>query len=420
MNISCSNKFSDKIIIISIVFIILSGSLDKIYSDIVLGLHISLSIISLFFAFSVSMIMFLHGRKVDVKLFTVAMLVLAYFYFEILMSVQIGRAMTYWLLLFLNIFVYLIFSQAVSVSILSKVRIYVYILGCVITALIISKYLHIILFDLDSILMNESLWLTSSGEVYEVLFGRYIAYQGYSGDPNAVGMSVAIILFFGMATNLKKHGLIVHFVNSILILVIMISFSRGAIGSLFVTLFVVGFILGVARYKYYFILLVLCSLILLFGSEYLGELGFEAINPINKFALSMDRRFGEWAMLINEILEGPIIGHGLRYDENLLGKYAENSYLALMLNTGLVGLFLFNLLIGLVYILAMIRSVVSGVVKEVIPWLAFSTYLMLTMMYSSIELKPILWITFMVVSSVAIGGFGMGKRIGMPGRVNDS
>ncbi len=387
---------------------ILSVSVDHLYDGRLFGvLNVSVQTFSMFLGLFYAAFFSIWSGKLYIDgnnniLRIVLFLLFIAFVFQAIRSEDYFRSLTYLAMLFINIFVFAVFSERLGMISVKRANNSIYILGVMLLGIIFAKYLYVIIFQASEILADRERWEVGSSDVYEVLFGRYIAFQAYAGDPNVVGMAIAGIVFCGMyVASVKKSGYI-HLINVILILMIFVSFSRGAIISFLLVLFFCGFVLNKKEYKHYSVIF---AVLLLFGfllsPIFIAE-GYSAFNPLSKFSHSISRRADEWGFLFAYWIENPLLGGGLRYDELLLGKYAENSYLGLLVNTGIFGAVLFFLAISLVYF----SSLVVWLKKRdevVFPWIAYATYLIISMGFVSMEVKPHLWVTLSVLAAFSFG-----------------
>lgn len=329
-------------------------------------------------------------------------LLIIVFIFQAMRSQESFRSMTYLAMLFLNIFIFLAFIEKLDMGSVWRANKFIYVSGVAILLVIFLRYLYVIFFQSAEILADQERWEVGSTDVYEVLFGRFIAFQGYAGDPNVVGAAVAGVLFCGMYLSSIVRSKYIHIINFVLILMIFASFSRGAIISLIIVFLFCGFVLNKKEYRGYAYISAILFLIGLMLSPVFDTAGYSSFNPLSKFDQSINRRADEWVLLFTLWLDNPFLGGGLRYDEFTLGKYAENSHLSLLVNTGLLGAFLYWFVMFLTYFSALIvwyrrRDPV------IFPWIAYATYLIVSMGFISMEVKPHLWVTLSVLAAFAFG-----------------
>ena len=405
------NKIASQLLI----FFILSVSLDKlILVNAFNGINASMQTFSLFAGFLYAMLLLLNTNRVrnnlNYEILTaLILLLLLIFCLQAFRSLDAARSISYLVLLFLNISVFFIFSRKLDIGTIRYSNKGIFYLGFLIISLIFIMYLYVVSFQSSAIISDRSRWDAGSNEVYEVLFGRYIAFQGYAGDPNVVGLGVSIILFCGIYIAKIKDSLLLSMTNLFLVLVLFSSFSRGAILALVVTMFYCGFILRKKEYIKYFYFIAGMAVLGFLLTSYLNSSGLESVNPFNKFGRSVGRRSDEWWLLLNQWMENPLLGGGLRYDEMILGKYAENSYLGILVNTGLIGLLMFLTVIAVVYFSA-VNCWLKNKNEEIFPWIAYATYLILSMGFISMEVKPHIWITFAVLASFSFSSNWLKSR----------
>ena len=386
--------------------VVISTGLDKLHSLTVFGgINISLQIIVLFLAafYAMAYIMTADRMRLNTALLLSILLLLSYFVFAALRSDQPERSLTYFMMLCLCMFVFIVFSSTVNRHTLTTANKLVFLVGTLLIAAQFSRYIYILLFTQEKILSNRSLWDVGSNDVYEVIHGRHIAFQGFSGDPNLVGAAISIVLFCGMAVRFRKADVLRHVLNVFLIVVLVSSYSRGAIAALLITYFIVGVVLKHRQYRGYFYSLMLVIAAGVLFIMLAGDQSISAVNPLAKFQYTFGRRFDEWGGLIARFADNPILGCGLRCDEIVLGKYAENTYLGLLLNAGILGLFLYALVVFTVYFLffSKARRIMASY-DEYSPWFAYATYLLSTMLFVSMDVKIHFWVTLSILASAVL------------------
>ncbi len=407
----------NKNIIVSqlLIFFIVSICIDKLLLvSFAGGINASVQTFSLFAGFLYISLLLINTNKVqnnlNYKILTsLLLLLLLIFCAQAYRSLDVARSITYLILLFLNMAVFFIFSRKLDVGIVKYSNKGIFYLGFLIISSIFIMYLNVVIFQSSSILGDRARWDVGSSEVYEVLFGRYIAFQGYSGDPNLVGLGVSAILFFGIYIEQIKKSVFFKPMNIILVFILFTSFSRGAIFALIVTMFFCGFILRKKEYRNYLYFISFMAVIGFLLTSVINASGFETVNPFNKFGRSVGRRSEEWSVLFYYWMDNPLLGGGLRYDEILLGKYAENSYLGILVNTGVFGLATFLMFISGVYFSA-IKRWRANKNEEIFPWIAYGAYLIISMGFISMEIKPHIWITFAVLASFSFGSNWLRSR----------
>jgi len=100
-------------------------------------------------------------------------------------------------------------------------------------------------------------------------------------------------------------------------------------------------------------------------------------------------RFAEWGLIIKNGLHHILLGEGLRAAQTILsGKYAHNSYLELLVDTGAIGLALFLLLSGYLGLIA-VKSI--RIRPELLPWVHTWIILLFMMFAFSLLQNPFYW-----------------------------
>jgi O-antigen ligase len=337
---------------------------------------------------------------VRVQVAVLLMPAIAWFWLAAIRSVDISRAVTYLILLSLCGAAYLQLSAHDLRGILGRINRLIYVIGATITLVCLARYGYVITHDAARILSNPQLWDVGSADVYEVQFGGIIAYQGFGGDPNAVGVATAIILFCGLSLRFRRRDWLRHVVNVMLVAAIFASNSRGAIAALAVAL-LVGALMGSPDYRKYLAAFATAGgallVVVLRNLDWVSGLA----NPLEKLQRGSTRRFQEWSQVLDAFAEKPMLGDGLRYSEALLGKYTENSYLTLLADTGLLGLLMYGtiMLVPAALLLSRRRHLDARLIA---PWFVYAAFLLVSMLYISMEVKPVVWVTFGILASVAL------------------
>jgi len=387
-----------------VIFTALSLGVDKLFTLTIFG-HIDLSVqvIALLISSAIVVMGVIIVGRVPCNyqvalLLMLLMLLMSWFLFEGIRSEQVPRVMTYIILLSLCSILYLRLSSSFSGDVIYRANRKIYFYGVMIYFIIFADYVYTLLTRSQEVIGNRDLWDVGSADVYEVQYGNIIAFQGYSGDPNALGLGVAIVLFCGLSFKFIKYDFLRHIINFVLILMILASNSRGAMVALMAAFFVGALILDQKIYRWYLSLL-------MFGIGALLIFQFKSVglsNPVGKISRGAVSRFEQWNTILESFSVKPFIGNGLRHSEYLLGKYTENSYLTLLNDTGVIGLLLYLIVIIFpVFLFIMTGRHKQAGLSVVTPWLVYSIFLFLSMMYISMEVKPILW----VVAGIIAGSY---------------
>ena len=395
-----------------IVFLVLANIVDKYYMVTFLS-HIDISI-QLGLAILISglaLIEILSTGKINKNfLYPLIFALFMWFMFEGLRSVDMMRGITYILMLAIGIFIFIKVSSLPSSSFLLSVNKNIFVFGGALHLLMAVWYSYILLFNSGYILDHPTLWDVGPSAIYEVQLGTVIAFQGLIGDPNAVGVGAAIVLFCGLQVRFKHFDLFRHIINFIMILLILASNSRGALVALIIS-FVFGCLFfGDKEYKKYFLTFFFVIVCLAALSWVSGDLaGFS--NPVDKIDRGAGQRMEQWGMIVSSFVEQPIIGNGLRSCENLLSKYPENSYLTLLNDSGIIGAVLYCILWGFpLFMFISHRPDRRFDAESVIPWIVYSVFLLLSMGYISMEVRPIVWMTLGIIAGPVLVGSNLSNE----------
>lgn len=386
-----------------IALVALSTGIDKIYSSTLPGnLSVSLQTIVAVIAslYAVYSLLANASSRINFSLLSLLLLLLSYFIFSTMRSEQIDRSLTYISMLSMSLVVFVVIAMKLNDKTLQISNRLIYLFGAPVILALFSRYAYLILYESSNIISSRELWEIGSSDVYEVEYGQYIAFQGLAGDPNLIGSATAIILFCGLSVKFRRMNIIRHLINLLLIAVIFSSFSRGAISALAATFVITVYLTGNKQYRHY--LVIMCA-IFVSGYIWMTVAGQNSTNPLGKFSQDFTRRFSEWGALINSIEANPIFGCGLRCDEAKLGKYAENSYIGILVNVGLVGAALYYGLILFVYynFVSRIKEIIKCY-ENALPWFSYTTYLILVMWFVSMDVKIHFWTALAVLSAFSI------------------
>lgn len=397
-----------RIIEFVIISTVLALSIDKLFTWTIFGdVNLSLQIVVLLFSCLIIFFEILIKARAPLNNGMTLMLIilLLWFLFEGLRSVQFTRAITYILLLSLSSFLYIWLSSKLQIETIYRINKKIYYYGAAVSFILFADYVYILLTKTREIIGNRNLWDVGSTAVYEVQFGKIIAFQGFSGDPNAVGIGIAIIIFCGLSFKFRKYDYLRHIINLMLISLILASNSRGAMAALFISFIFGAFLLKQKIYKWYLLFSIVGIISLMLLMQKIVWLS----NPIEKISRGANSRFDQWNQILESAALNPAFGNGLRYSEHLLGKYTENSYLTLLNETGVTGLFLYLFILLTPIILFLINGKYKHpYFKVTIPWVVYSIFLLLSMLYISMEVKPILWVTVGIISGAV---FSMQRNI---------
>lgn len=177
----------------------------------------------------------------------------------------------------------------------------------------------------------------------------FIRMTGLSFDPNMFGITlIPFLFFFLMSKNLRWF----LFGSALLIL----SFSRGAWVAFFLGLIVFYFMQGIHRsFKLTILLLLFFSICLLFYRYDIFSFGV-LIDSRLKNISDGSGRYEIWMNAINLFLEKPIGGWGIfsfrPLNLSLWGndRFAHNTYIEILVETGILGILLFLLFLFFVFV----------------------------------------------------------------------
>ena len=181
---------------------------------------------------------------------------------------------------------------------------------------------------------------------YRVYHGD-IELFGTSLDPNYVGLPIvaASLILIGDLLNSRKFILIKGGCLAILLLSVIYTASRGTTLSLLVGIFIIFY--GYMRNKglsFGKIMTVLFAIIVVvFLIRYVFANFFDAIDRMtNTENGGYDNgRFELWKISIYKWMDNPLFGWGLGAGTKFIGRPSHNTYVQLLLDTGIVGFTLF-------------------------------------------------------------------------------
>jgi O-antigen ligase len=101
-------------------------------------------------------------------------------------------------------------------------------------------------------------------------------------------------------------------------------------------------------------------------------------------------RFDRWSQMLSLSSRNPLIGYGLREAEVLIGgQFVENSYIEILYDQGLIGLVLWIMLWGYVFLLGVKKSQID---PSLLPWFYGWWLVLLSMGYISMHYDPLTWV----------------------------
>ncbi len=320
--------------------------------------------------------------------------------FELINSPNPGPGVVYYTLMAINIGLFLTALNQLNIDNLQQVNEVLYIGGLVLHLPLLIIFLWEIMWSGDKIIADSSLWDLGGFSVYEVQFGNIIAYQAMVGDPNLVGPSIAIFFYIGMCIRLGKYEYIRIIGNALFFIALFLSNSRGALLSLVAGL-VISRLFEYGRGFKQSIVMLVVSVSFVFVAILVSMISGLVGNPFLKMEKGADRRFLEWGKILEGVSQNPWFGNGLGYNKLILGKQAENGYLNLLAETGVLGLFVF--LMFAVIALSQYKKWVRDKTEQMLvrPWLMYTIFMLVAMMYTSSEVSSNYWLSLAVVASAA-------------------
>lgn len=236
-------------------------------------------------------------------------------------------------------------------------------------------------------------------------------YKGFFGNPNEIGLFCVMSFIFILT--IQKHSRIKNSIYFLLYGLILISLllcgSRGSMLGLLVFLAVwfsrFGWVGGIFVFTTIFVLYGLIFDNIVYIVELLG---FQEYFRLDSLDMAGGRVHG-WAFAWEEIQKSFIFGRGWVYDEYIFEVHksellvlnhqggVHNSYLAVWLNTGIIGLFLFLTGIILLFVKA------SQIDRIAIPafFAFFVTAFFEPWMQSSLNIVSVIMIMFLTITIFA-------------------
>lgn len=268
--------------------------------------------------------------------------------------------------------------------------------GCIIATVAILMYIRA-WFNYSEIVSSAALW--KPGIAYNLDQGGALRLIGFAGDPNFYSLWIALPFFISFVQNLSLKNSII---SAILGLSLAMAMSRGFIAAFLITTVIL--LLGILRTRvrsteYIRHLLTGVSIVTIITVALPFLIGYDLSQFANRIRLVTDTpRWSTWGHLIGDMGEvwNPIIGMGLRGIEIALGgEYSHNSYIDVLLETGLVGFFIWGLLIAYVTLNALKKLKQP----ELQPWI--HTWLCLLVMYGAFSLvyTPFPWLMAAVLTA---------------------
>jgi len=241
------------------------------------------------------------------------------------------------------------------------------------------------------------------GLIYRAGEGLIPHLQGFTLNPIYYSILLFPALLSGVILPVKGYGSqgLKLAACAFLGVTLVMTFSRGAVLALGLSalLLVIVFAFKSWITRYLWSLVGVLFLVVLVSSLVAVPIGGIKVSErlIGRFEIGrLELRYENyWDQLLPKVSESPLVGHGLRSaNVALRGQYAENSYLELMYDTGLVGLVLWACFIGYV---ALVGWKISRRMPMLLPWLHSWVIIVIASFYASIQFDPLVWIVAGIV-----------------------
>jgi len=260
-------------------------------------------------------------------------------------------------------------------------------------AVAIALYVPAIL-SYDQTAPDGSPWMPSVGYCME--HGSVPRLTGLAREPNFYSLWMSIPLMVGIVHGRRSIVLWLPVVFSVLMTLsrtFVVSLFFSSIALLLILLFNQTTRIYAAR------LLVVPPMLVMILFAYIFLIDTEQrIMYYRTSTLTDNTRMKNANEILSEISESwnPIIGNGLRSAQVLLrGQYSGSTYLDILLETGLGGLFLWMTIFGLVGIVSL--SQIRRIGVELIPWIYALLCIMIYFVSFSLLYHPFIWMVMALI-----------------------
>jgi len=260
-------------------------------------------------------------------------------------------------------------------------------------AVAIALYVPAIL-SYDQTAPDGSPWMPSVG--YYMEHGSVPRLTGLAREPNFYSLWMSIPLMVGIVHGRRSIVLWLPVVFSVLMTLsrtFVVSLFFSSIALLLILLFNQTTRIYAAR------LLVVPPMLVMILFAYIFLIDTEQrIMYYRTNTLTDSTRMKNVNEVLSEISESwnPIIGNGLRSAQVLLrGYYSHSTYLDILLETGLGGLFLWMIIFGLVGIVSL--SQIRRIGVELIPWIYALLCIMIYFVSFSLLYHPFIWMVMALI-----------------------
>lgn len=251
-------------------------------------------------------------------------------------------------------------------------------------------------------LRDHSAILTDPSMATEAFEAGVMRLEGFVGDPNFFALFLSVSFLCGLPAGTSRPVAFRWAGLFMIGVALLFSFSRGFLLSLVLStsvLGVIGTLRGNSLWRRY-AAKVLLPLVAVGVGALVVPVPSVGVSPLKwllaRFAVIWTRpSWPAWAKLLPMTLDHPIIGYGLRMGETVLGgHYSHNSYLDLLLETGIVGLCIYSLFV----ILVIKRGVrLSSEAADVLPWFHACLLTLFMFFFFSILYNPFSWVVAGVI-----------------------
>ncbi len=263
------------------------------------------------------------------------------------------------------------------------------------------------------------------GLIYRAGEGLVPHFQGFTHNPIYFATLSMLSAIVGLSISVGS-GLEQIFIRAGLVVLLVAglsTFQRGALVALILGLVLMVWIfllyskprrmLAIIMSRALLVtLLVVPVLIFVRLPNYEGTL-FERI-AFRFYKAKWELRYNRWSqVLLPDVFERPLVGHGLRAAELKLGALvAENAYLEILYDQGIIGLVVWGVLFAYVLVVG-IKKVEAD--ATLVPWVLGWIMVLLSLFYVSMQYDPLTWI----VAGIIIGSSGVSfvRGRGIEGRL---
>lgn len=324
--------------------------------------------------------------------------------FEAVVSPSIESGATLYLQMIRNFILMLMITlPKVTLADYRKINLAIFLIGVFFSVIGIYLYTKNFL-NLASIVKDPEAWHGVVG--FELDRSGYLRANGLTGDSNFYSIFLILSLLCGVSLHIAKS--VRHIGILTIIVAILLAFSR----SIFLALFagpIIMMIMGLtplSRKNLFYItvmilFLILASLLIL----WVFDINIIDVMSARFSYVGSEKRNYLWGVLLSMIEERPLLGHGLRAAQDALHFYSHNTYLDILVDTGLIGAVIFVLVILAIFIIMMKNKKNREILDDVRPW---NTMLIITLIFSfffSFGTSPFVWLLLsMAISAYKLGG----------------